>query len=66
MLCEWAEIEGQPWQERIAEWMEGTGCDMWLLHAGNQVPDLYAETYILQTVPDKSQDAERFSEFMQY
>jgi methylase of polypeptide subunit release factors len=66
MLCEWAEIEGQPWQDRIAEWMEGTGCDVWLLHAGKQVPDLYAETYILQTVPDKSQDAERFSEFMQY
>ena len=66
MLCEWAEIDGQPWQERIAEWMEATGCDMWILHAGKQVPDIYAETYILQTVPDKSQDAERFSEFMQY
>jgi methylase of polypeptide subunit release factors len=66
MLCEWAEIDGQPWQERIAEWMEGSGCDTWIFHAGKQVPDLYAETYILQTVPDKSQDAERFSEFMQY
>jgi methylase of polypeptide subunit release factors len=66
MLCEWAEIDGQPWQERIAEWMEGTGCDVWILHAGKQVPDIYAETYILQTVPDKSQDAERFSEYMQY
>jgi methylase of polypeptide subunit release factors len=66
MLCEWAEIEGQPWQERIAEWMEGTGCDMWILHSGHQVPDIYAETYMLQTVPDNSQDAERFSEFMQY
>jgi predicted RNA methylase len=66
MLCEWAEIEGEPWEERITEWMEGTGCDMWILHAGKQVPDVYAEQYILQTVPDKSQDAERFSEFMQY
>ncbi len=66
MLCEWAEIDGQPWQERIAEWMEGSGCDMWILHAGKQVPDIYAETYIFQTVPDKSLDAERFSEFMQY
>ncbi len=66
MLCEWAEIEGQPWEERIAEWVEGTGCDVWVLHAGRQVPDIYAENYILQTVPDKSQDAERFSEYMQY
>ena len=66
MLCEWAEIEGQPWEERIAEWMEGTGCDMWVLHSSKQVPDIYAENYMLQTVPDKSQDAERFSEFMQY
>jgi SAM-dependent methyltransferase len=66
MLCEWAEIEGQPWQERIAEWLEGTGCDTWILHSMKQEPDFYAENYILQTVPDKSQDAERFSEFMQY
>jgi len=66
MLCEWAEIEGQPWEERIAEWMEGTGCDMWVLHGSTHQPDVYAQAYILQTVPDSSQDAERFAEFMQY
>ena len=27
MLCEWPEIEGQPWEERLAEWFAGTGCD---------------------------------------
>ena len=21
MLCEWAQIKGQPWEERIAEWL---------------------------------------------
>jgi methylase of polypeptide subunit release factors len=66
MLCEWAEIEGQPWEERIAEWMEGTECDVWVLHFMKQEPDIYAESYVSQTVPDKSQDAERFSEYMQY
>jgi hypothetical protein len=23
LLCEWAEVQGQPWQERVTEWLEG-------------------------------------------
>ncbi len=27
VLGNWAHRAGQPWQERIAEWLDGTGCD---------------------------------------
>ena len=31
MLCEWVEIEGESWVDRISSWI--TGCDAWVLHA---------------------------------
>ena len=31
MLCEWAQIKDQPWEERIAEWLQQTGCDAWVM-----------------------------------
>jgi protein-L-isoaspartate O-methyltransferase len=31
MTFEWAQIAGQPWQERLAEWVDSTGCDAWVL-----------------------------------
>lgn len=35
MLCEWAGIEGEDWQSRIAGWLESSGCDAWILHTGS-------------------------------
>jgi SAM-dependent methyltransferase len=31
MFLEWVEIEGQPWHERLAEWLAESGCDVWVL-----------------------------------
>ena len=31
MLLEWVEFKGQPWRERLAEWLKDLGCDAWLL-----------------------------------
>jgi predicted RNA methylase len=27
MVCEWVQVRGQSWQDRVREWLEGTGCD---------------------------------------
>lgn len=32
MVCEWVELEGQSWQERISEWVDSAGCDAWVIH----------------------------------
>lgn len=31
VLCNWAILEGQPWEERVAGWAEGSGCDVWVV-----------------------------------
>lgn len=41
MLCEWVEVEGQPWVERVSDWIRG--CDAWVLHATPLTPASYAQ-----------------------
>lgn len=41
MLCEWAEIKGQSWTERLSAWMRGIGCDAWILHSSSRDPASY-------------------------
>lgn len=31
ILCHWAHVAGEPWQERVASWCAGTGCDAWAM-----------------------------------
>jgi methylase of polypeptide subunit release factors len=42
MLCEWVEIKGQRWNQRLEEWFEGTGCDAWVVKGHTRSPDRYA------------------------
>ena len=66
MLCEWAQIKGQPWEERIAEWLEGTGCDAWVMKGLTQDPEEYAQHRIRETSEDPEQDAEHYEQYMSY
>ncbi|MGZ4438155.1 MAG: DUF7059 domain-containing protein [Nocardioides sp.] len=31
VLANWVHVKGQPWQERLTGWLEGTGCDAWVV-----------------------------------
>jgi methylase of polypeptide subunit release factors len=66
MLCEWAQIKGQPWEERIAEWLQGTGCDAWVMKGVTQDPEEYAQHRIQETSPEPSQDAAHYEQYMSY
>ena len=66
MLCEWAQIKGQPWEERVAEWLENTGCDAWVMKGLTQDPEEYAQQRIKETSEDTSQDAASFDGYMNY
>jgi methylase of polypeptide subunit release factors len=66
MLCEWAEVDGQPWQDRIAEWLDGTGCDAWVMKGLTQDPEEYAQHRIRETTQDTSHDAELYDGYMTY
>jgi len=51
MLCEWVELEGEPWQQRISDWIRG--CDAWVLHTAPLSP----EAYVRQRASDISGDS---------
>ncbi len=66
MLCEWAQIKGQPWEERVAEWLQGTGCDAWVMKGLTQNPEEYAQHRIRETSQDTSEDAANYELYMSY
>ncbi len=49
LICEWVEITGQSWQDRLAEWFDGAGCDVWVLSANRQSPSTYARDWVYET-----------------
>jgi SAM-dependent methyltransferase len=66
MLCEWAEVRGQPWQEKLSQWLEGTGCDAWVMKGYAQDPAEYAEERIRTNSPSPARDAELYADYMAY
>ncbi len=66
MLCEWAQIKGQPWEERVAEWLQDTGCDAWVMKGLTQDPEEYAQLRIRETSQDPTQDAASYAGYMSY
>lgn len=66
MLCEWAQVKDQGWEERIAEWLDGTGCDAWVMKGLTQDPGEYAQHRIRETSIDLSSDAESYRGYMNY
>ena len=41
MLCEWVEVAGESWPDRLAGWIRG--CDAWILHSAPIAPQHYVE-----------------------
>jgi SAM-dependent methyltransferase len=66
MLCEWAEVRGQPWDERVTEWFEGTGCDAWVMKGYAEDPGEYAQEHIRSTTAAIARDAELYDGYMAY
>jgi hypothetical protein len=66
LLCEWAQVRGQSWQERVSEWIEGTGCDAWVLMGHSQDPSEYAQHRISETAASPERDPEQYASYMAY
>ncbi|HEX4749860.1 MAG TPA: methyltransferase [Bryobacteraceae bacterium] len=43
MICEWVELEGEPWQARLRSWTDNRGCDVLVLKGPSSKPIDYAE-----------------------
>ncbi len=67
MVCEWAQVKGQPWEERLTEWFRGIGCDAWIFKGLTLQPSQYAEERIQETSAWGSGEEESlYSEYMAY
>jgi methylase of polypeptide subunit release factors len=66
MLFEWVQLHGEPWQERLKEWFEGLGCDVWLLVNYRKSAADYALLRILDEVPAPEAQAELTNQWRAY
>ncbi len=68
ILCNWAELGGQDWHERLKSWFEGTGCDAWVMRSESLTAATYASTWIKHTefFDQETEFAKRFEKWMAY
>lgn len=67
MICEWVEIEAEPWQQRITEWQQDTNCDLWCIKANTQTPEHYAQFRIREVTEQTGADAgQALAQWMDY
>jgi methylase of polypeptide subunit release factors len=46
VLANWAILRDQPWEERIATWTDGAGCDVWVVQREVLDPAAYVELWL--------------------
>ena len=46
VLANWAILRDRPWNERLAEWTQGSGCDVWVVQREVLDPAEYVELWI--------------------
>jgi methylase of polypeptide subunit release factors len=66
MLCEWAEVQDQPWRARLAEWFLGTGCDVWILKMDTRSPLRYTQDRIRELALVNAVPTTTFRDYTQY
>lgn len=67
ILCNWAHLRGQDWRQRLAVWVEGTGCDAWVLRSDTLEAGAYAAKWIRHTERDAPERfADRFRQWTEY
>lgn len=67
ILCNWAELRGQDWKDRLRTWFKDTGCDAWVLRSESLDAETYALTWIRHTEKSETgQFPQQFEKWMAY
>lgn len=66
MLCEWAQVRDEPWEDRLAGWLQNTGCDAWVIKGFTQEPSAYALEKIRGMDASPDHDEEKYARYMAY
>jgi methylase of polypeptide subunit release factors len=61
-LGNWEDRDGEPWADRVREWLAGSGLDGWVVQRELQDPAEYAETWIRDAGQHRGKGAEELYE----
>jgi SAM-dependent methyltransferase len=53
LLCNWPEVKGRDWRAAVARWLEGSGCDAWVLRQESLDAATYAMVWLTQEFPEQ-------------
>lgn len=67
ITAQWAHVTGQDWRDRIAGWVSGSGCDVWVLNMKTQSSQTYVANWITETEKHTPESyRERWESWMTY
>jgi methylase of polypeptide subunit release factors len=56
LLLNWVHRRGEPWEERVAGWVSGTGCDAWAVQREVTDPARYVEMWLADAGLHRARD----------
>ena len=62
----WEITGAQDWRERPTAWLQGSGCDAWVLHQNTRTPSEYAEFFIEAGYSDAPDVSRHFDRWLEY
>jgi methylase of polypeptide subunit release factors len=64
VLCNWIVREGEQWEDAPTRWVEGLGCDSFVIHSDSQDPLSYAATWVHRTAgPEYGEALDRWLDY---
>ncbi len=67
IVCNYVQLKGQDWRQRLAGWFEGSGCDAWVLHSRTEDAAAYAANRLREREGDDLRSfADRFQRWLAY
>jgi len=66
MICEWVEVRGESWQERLRAWLADTGCDALALKTYSNDPVRYTEVRLPEMVAASERNEAQFRRWLDY
>ena len=66
VLANWLHVRGEDWRERVARWVEGTGCDAWVAQREVQDPAEYVGLWLRDAGggDDRAEHDRRYGEWL--
>ena len=67
VLANWVHVDGLPWDERLSGWLDGSGCDAWVVQREVADPAQYVELWLKDAgLHGTPQYAERYDTWLSW